>query len=291
MHEWSPPKIRARQITDSDLTGVADRLKKGFGRRRTLQYWQQALARLAQYSTPKELPKYGYLMEREGVPIGILLLIHSRVRTDDGWTVRCNLSSWYVEPAFRSHAPLLVAQALKRPDVTYLNISPAPHTRPIIEAQGFIRYSNGQFVSLALPAPFARTKEIVIGAGTLPDAPFESFERDLLLDHVGYGCVGVWCMTAERAYPFVFAPRRLKGFIPGVQLIYCRNAEDYVRFARPIGSYLAARGKSLVLVDADGPIRGLPGRYIDGLAPRYFRGPASPRLGDLAYTEAALFGM
>ncbi|MGA2125948.1 MAG: hypothetical protein ABSG76_07315 [Xanthobacteraceae bacterium] len=273
------------------MSRVADRLKKGFGRQRTLRYWQQALARLAQHPSPQEMPKYGYLMEREGVPIGIILLIHSRVRTDHGWTVRCNLSSWYVEPAFRSHAPLLVAQALKRRDVTYLNMSAAPHTRPIIEAQGFTRYSNGQFVSLALPALLTRTTERLIGAETLPDAPFETFERDLLLDHVRYGCVGVWCATAERAYPFVFAPRRLKGFIPSVQLIYCRHTEDYARFARPIGAYLAARGKRLVLVDAAGPIRGLPGCYVDGLAPRYFRGPAFPRLGDLAYSEAALFGM
>ena len=50
---------------------------------------------------------------------------------------RCNLSSWYVEPSFRAYAPLLVSQALRHKHVTYLNVSPAPHTLPIIEAQGF----------------------------------------------------------------------------------------------------------------------------------------------------------
>ena len=34
----------------------------------------------------------------------------------------------------------------------------------------------------------------------------------------------------------------------------------------------------------------LPGIYLDG-RPKYFKGPDKPRLGDLAYTEAALFGM
>jgi hypothetical protein len=27
------------------------------------------------------------------------------------------------------------------------------------------------------------------------------------------------------------------------------------------------------------------------VAPKYFKGPEKPRLGDLAYTEAAMFGM
>ena len=63
---------------------------------------------------------------------------------------RCNLSSWYVDPAFRTYAPMLVSQALRHKEVTYTNVSAAPHTWPIIEAQGFRRYSNGIFV--ALPA-------------------------------------------------------------------------------------------------------------------------------------------
>jgi hypothetical protein len=43
-----------------------------------------------------------------------------------------------------------------------------------------------------------------------------------------------------------------------------------------------------VILDANGPIPGLYGKYRANM-PRYFRGPDRPRLGDLAYTEAALF--
>jgi hypothetical protein len=45
------------------------------------------------------------------------------------------------------------------------------------------------------------------------------------------------------------------------------------------------------MLDANGAIGGLVGRYFDGIMPKYFKGPRPPRLGDLAYTEAALFGM
>jgi hypothetical protein len=33
------------------------------------------------------------------------------------------------------------------------------------------------------------------------------------------------------------------------------------------------------------------GKYLAGKMPKYFRGPDRPRLGDLSYTEAALFGI
>ena len=65
-------------------------------------------------------------------------------------TTRCNLSSWYVDPAFRAYATLLVSHALSHRDVTYLNVSAAPHTWPIIEAQGFARYCDGIFVAVPL---------------------------------------------------------------------------------------------------------------------------------------------
>jgi hypothetical protein len=35
----------------------------------------------------------------------------------------------------------------------------------------------------------------------------------------------------------------------------------------------------------------LIGRYFDATMPKYFKGPDRPRLGDLAYTEAAMFGV
>jgi hypothetical protein len=44
-------------------------------------------------------------------------------------------------------------------------------------------------------------------------------------------------------------------------LIYCGDIANFVRFAGPIGRYLALRGRPLVIVDANGPIPGLVGVY------------------------------
>jgi hypothetical protein len=282
------PKIRCRPIADGDLDALADLLTRGFGARRTHAFWRRVLAGLKARAVPDGMPRYGYLLENAGVPVGAILLIFAT--TPGGEAPRANVSSWYVEPAFRSYAPLLVAQALKLKPVTYLNVSAVPHTWPILEAQGYQRTSNGVFV--AVPAVQRSHADVrFIAADREPDAPHERFERDLLLEHAGYGCISFWGVTRERAHPFVFRPRIVKTVVPCAQLIYCRDVADVVRFAGPIGRFLARRGRPFVVIDANGPIEGLVGRYFDNTMPKFFRGPVRPRLGDLAFTETALFGM
>ncbi|MGN6513832.1 MAG: DUF885 family protein, partial [Lysobacteraceae bacterium] len=66
------------------------------------------------------------------------------------------------DPAYRNYAPLLTKIAQRHKDVTYLNISPAPWTWPIIETQGFRAYCRGIFFSLpALARRDDRGEEIV----------------------------------------------------------------------------------------------------------------------------------
>jgi hypothetical protein len=291
MRSLPAPKVRSRQINDADIVGVVDLLTRGF-QLRTRDYWRRALEKLSSHQTPADMPKFGYLLESGGDLVGVILLIFSSIPGEASSKMRCNVSSWYVEPAFRSHASLLITQAIKNKSITYVNVSPAMHTRPIVEAQGFSRYSNGQFVAVpALSMNGLSGAVKVIGVETRPDVHFESSELDLLLAHREHGCTSLWAVTSERAYPFVFMPRVAKGCIPCAQLIYCRDIGDFVRLARPIGRYLAARGRPLVIVDSNGPIPGLVGRYIDGKAPKYFKGPDRPHFGDLAYTEAVLFGL
>jgi hypothetical protein len=284
-------KIRPREIGEADIPGVADLLARGFPSR-PRQFWSQVFARLREHPTPAGLPKYGYLLDRGGTTVGAILLIFSTMPTGSGCAVRCNLSSWFVEPAFRSYASLFVSKALSHRDVTYLNITPAPHTVPIVEAQGYSRYNKGVFV--AAPALQIRSEGAYVtlaGSGERAGAHCEPFEQDLLAEHAKYGCMSLWCATADHAYPFVFRRHALKGFISCAQLVYCREVGDLVRFARPIGRFLAARGRPLILVDSNGPIPGLIGKYFDARMPKYFKGPDRPRLGDLAYTEAAMFGV
>ena len=94
------------------------------------------MARLQGRGAPEGCPPFGYLLEADGQVVGALLLIFSQRNGD----LRCNLSSWYVVPEHRAHAAVLAAMATKLKHVTYLNTSPAPHTWPILKAQGYVQY-------------------------------------------------------------------------------------------------------------------------------------------------------
>jgi hypothetical protein len=288
------PGIRWRPLALRDHAAAAALLNKGFGARHRRSFWHGLLDRLASRPVPAGLPNYGYLLESSGRPVGILLLIVAAHRGNSGaQTIRCNVSSWYVEPAFRVYASLPPAGLFRHETLTYLNVSPAPNTRPIIEAQGWTRYSDGLFV--AVPALQWRARgdlpAKIIAADREPDSQHADFERDLLVRHAAYGCVSFWCATAGRAYPFVFRRRLARGFLPCAQLIYCLDITDLVRFAGPIGRHLLEQGCPFVVLDAKGRVPGLLGAYANGLMPKYFKGPNPPRLGDLADTEAAMFGI
>jgi hypothetical protein len=284
--------LRCRQIGEADFPAVATLLARGF-RKRSCQFWQRAFERLRKLEPPPPpFPKYGYLLESDGIPVGVLLLLCGTMGTGDAIATRCNLSSWYAEPEFRAHATLLVSMALRRKDVTYLNVSPAEHTLRIIEAQGFVRYCDGIFLAVPLLSRSLRSERVkVLDAHQRPEVAFDRRDQDLLLDHAALGCTSIWCVTPERAYPFVFRRRSVEGVIPCMQMIYCNDIADFVRFAAPLGRFLALHGGLFVMVDANGPLPGLVGKFFRNKMPKYFKGPQRPRLGDLAYTEIAVLGV
>jgi hypothetical protein len=284
----SLPKIRCRLIEKSDLDGIADLLTRGFPAR-TRKYWTKALDQLATRATPPDCPRFGYMLDAEGAAAGVLLLIFSQQGEAQDASIRCNVSSWYVDPAYRGYAAALVSAALKLKHVTYLNISPAEQTWPILEAQGYRRYTDGQFAAVPLFTPIrGRVRARAFTDGTRDRAlP----EYELIRAHVEAGCLAVVCDTDTGPLPFIFRRRRLSQIPFGfVQLIYCRDTQDFVRCAGTLGRYLLLRGAVSVICDSTAAIPGLAGRFFANKTPRYFRGPNPPRLNDLSFTELVLFG-
>lgn len=283
--------VHCSQIGESDIADVAVLLARSFPSR-TREYWRAIFAQLGEREPLPDLPKYGYFLQAERTPVGAILLISSEIFDGDCVTRRCNLSSWCIEPAYRAYAPLLVSQALSHRKVTYLNISPAPQTLPIIEAQGFSRYCDGAFTAVPiLTRCFGGAKAKLFDARQKPPFGVDVREQRMLLEHARYGCISVWCMTEQDAYPFIFRQSCIRNVIPHMQLIYCRDVSLFVRFAAEIGRYFASKGCFFVTIDSNGPIAGLIGKLRRNAPPKYFKGPRTPRLGDLAYTERALLGI
>lgn len=287
------PKIRCREIGESDLDAITDLLTRGFVWR-SRDYWMGGLRRQAVREVPQGYPRFGYMLDHEGSPVGVLLLLYTARAIDGETSIRCNLSSWYVDPAFRGFAPMLTGIAQRHKQVTYLNISPATWTWPVIKAQGFSPYCNGLFVSIPALSRAAKGMSVEIVA---PDARaiegLSADEVELLTRHAGYGCLSLLCRSAAGTFSFILQQMRIRrGRIapPAMQLIYCRNISDYVACAGALGRFLLARGKISVVLDANGPLAGLAGLYTQSRGRKYFKGPHRPRLADLTDTELVLYG-
>jgi hypothetical protein len=280
-------QIRIREITSADINAMAEFLGHGIGY--PAEAYLQIFRILKDHSTPEGFPKFGYMLEASGSIAGGIILIFSATRGHDVPGVRCHVTGWCVDPAYRSYAAMFAQRALRHKNVTYVNLSARPAAIPIIEAQGFTKFSRGQFAAIPLlSAVLGRSEGKAAAIDAAPQGSYDSYDRDLLAAHQAYGCIAFWCLASGRAYPFVFQPRFIKRVIPGAQLIYCRDIGDLARFAWPIGQHLALHGRFLICIDANETIKGLPGRYFDGVQPRWYRG-SKPRLGDLAYTLPAMF--
>lgn len=292
-------RIQCREICAADVEQIASLLHVGFPER-SRQHWMLTLDRLATHATPEGYPKFGYMLAIDGIPVGVLLIIFSSRVVAGETRIRGNVASWYVEPQFRSHATMLTSRALAHKNVTFLNITPARHTWPILEAQGFTAFGTGQFKAIAvLCAGPLGVRVTAVSADTAPGDDLSSADITLLLHHASYGCISVICTAARRRYPFVFLRRShewkstrvpLSFELPHALLVYCRGLEEFVRFAGPLGRFLAWRGMPMVFIESNGPIRGLLGKFST-TGPKFVRGPYPPHIGDIAYTERVMFGL
>jgi hypothetical protein len=267
-------RVRCRPIVENDLEGLADLLTCGFPRSRR-DYWTRGFAHWKNMPVIEDVPRYGYVLDGGFGPVGVILLISSR----RGGQIVSNLSSWYVEPQWRAHSTLLISMATKLKHVTYLNASPAPHTWRTLQAQGFAPYNFGRSAVFALPGRGAVSDVI---ADNLPEA-------QLLRDHRAMGWISLTVEKDGIVSPFVLKPRHLdKPPMPVMDVMFCRSPDDFRRCAPALAKHFLPKGHLGFLIDGD--MEAMLSHYVEGKEPRYFKGPYRPVLGDLAYTEKAIFG-
>lgn len=283
--EAKRPRFRCREINVGDLEPLVELLTAGY-QLPDQTLWRQRIDRLSRHSAPAGFPRYGYVLDCDGSPVGVVFTVYSSYPAGEKTKVRCYLANWFVDPNYRSYAIMLAAYAVRNREVTFRIGTPSEHSLPILLALGYQKYCSGRYV--CVPALSWRSERVrVMRFDPGPGDANASHEDRLFRAHVEYGCIALKCVVAGREYPFLFQPRR-KGGVPFARLVYCRDLGDFVRFAGPLGRFLLLRGFPLAVIDTNGPVAGLVGKYSDKF-PKYFKGADEPTLEDSAYSARVIF--
>ena len=278
--------ISIREIEPGERLGIANLLAKGLGYQpsRFLQIFEA----IDQLPLVEGFPRYGFVLLNQNKPVGALITIHSYVINSAQKHVRCHLSGWYVEPKFAFYSTLLEKRATRNSNVSYINTSARHGTYKIIYAQGFRKYTLGKLLIPTVGNLLGGDKDAkIVGHEGVSPPLCDSLEYELMSIHAKAGCICLWGVKDNHARPFVFRKKMLKGFVPCVQLIFCRDISDIKIFAGSLSRNLLKRGFLFISMDANEAISGLNGFYFEGLEPRFYKGIAPP-IGDLAYTLNAI---
>lgn len=97
----------------------------------------------------------GYALETEsGRLVGFVATIYSAQRFPrKGSGVVCNVSSWIVDPGFRSSALALIMPLLRRRDLTVTNLTSLPEVNVMFRKLGFTTLETHTRILLPLPRP------------------------------------------------------------------------------------------------------------------------------------------
>jgi hypothetical protein len=274
-----------REIRDDDLEAVRALLVEGFPLRSD-NYWAKGLANLASLPPVEGFPKYGYLVDADDAPQGLLLTITSD-RGAHG--VRTHLSSWYVREGYRHFALLVLRHALDLQNTTFINPSPSDHVVRVLNAFGFEPYTAGVVMldlRMAMRRRSSRGAVQRLGIGDLAD--LSEPEGQIAEDHLRMGCDVLRLETDVRAGLLIHRRKWIRRSLPCSQVILA-DPDLVLELARPVVRALASRGSLLALCDVDQTREPAIGRVFRRRI-RYFKGAEAPPVGDLSYSELAVFG-
>lgn len=278
--------MQLREIETTDLPAVAGLLKEGFPRRRPA-YWDRALSVLEARPRVEGYPRFGFVLEVDGKPEGVMLLLSSRI----GGEVRSNLSSWYVREAHRKYATFMFQRTIKARGGVYLNLSPSQAALPIAEAFGFRPYTDGTLLidmrRAVTPVSGVQVGDLTAaGLAAMPD----NEDREVVARHLAVGCRGLCLQDEQGAMAALWRIKRLKRLVPAARFV-AGDPARLVAAAGPLMRALALRGVPMALIDAPPQFAPPPGiRAMPERERRYFKGAPPPAPGDLLETEIALFG-
>jgi hypothetical protein len=240
---------------------------------------------------------HGYLLEDGAEVVGFLGLLFSR-RLVGGKDVKfCNLSHWFVRPAYRRHSVSMLLPVLGLRGYTLTDLSAVAGVATLLEALRFVRL--GSTYRLVLPFPglrhflYAPRCRIVQGAARVRGL-LGPHEQRLLDDHRRLDCHH-FLLRGGAGQCYVVLTRPVRERLPFAFVLY---VGDRAVFREYLGAFRLRVGLDLKVVALV-----IDDKFLDGVLPwwsvnfqsretRFFRSDRVPGDAiDYLYSEFALLNL
>lgn len=241
-----------RPVTRDDFQAICQFLNMGF------QDNSIPWSRLFEYDWIEDRPDHGFLLTIDERIIGFLGTVYSRPDAGGrGVTWLCNLSSWFVEHAYRGWGSYLLWAATRRTDTIYTSITPGRETQSMLKT---LRYrtldKERHFLPLLNPRTIRRGRLATEFDLERIRLELADNDRKILDDHASYDLLHV-LIKDDRGSAYLILKRRLlflrrKRRIPSSELLYCNNTELLARNFERIKLTALWRQKSLIFVAHEG---------------------------------------
>ncbi|MBV9250379.1 MAG: hypothetical protein JO227_14185 [Acetobacteraceae bacterium] len=204
------PQVRApgeplvRPVEQGDREEVCRLLAEGYPTR-TIPW-----GRLFDHPWQPEATPRGFVLTAAGEIVGFIGTIGAMRSLRGRRGVVCNLTSWFVRPAYRGSSMALIAAATGLENTTYTSLSAGEQrTRPILKALGFSEFDRTKLLLpplLNVSTLLAPRPSMVFGDDVRPLVTGE--HRQILDDHAGCDCLPVLLMDEGKSCLIIAQRRR-----------------------------------------------------------------------------------
>ena len=243
-----------RPIEEPDFSLAAALLQEGFPQQ-GVSFWLGALQRLRRYgdNAAANVP-LGWFMLHEDEPIGLVLTPATLRRWPDGRRETIvNFSSWYVRPAFRWRAFLMLRKLVADDSMIYTDLTPTAEVQAMLLKLGFSAVNPG--VSMLPTAPWAwlpaggkRAARVRV-LGPEEAWPACGLSRPQVDAHRELGCLPLLLEAAGGTQLIICRRTRWRGFAVA-QLVYAESLSQLLQHRTALARCLRREGLSWFVHDA-----------------------------------------
>lgn len=222
------PRVALAPITTDDLPRVGEFLSVHLDGTLTPAQWARALRPTWRTSHPG----HGFLLEADGLVVGVYAAFYSETGGPDRDLPVCNLAAWCVLEEYRGHSLRLVRAMLAQRDRELTDLSPSGTVVPLNERLGFHRLDTSGALAVNLPLPARRGTRLVTGHANI-EATLTGADLAAYRDHAGSAAARhVVAVVDGRPCWVVFRAVRRKGLRLFASVLHVSDPEVF-RVAAP----------------------------------------------------------